>query len=69
MKYGSLSSNDESIKHDGTMLAKADIKYEDIKYDLSFDVNIELASGTNFKGRISLTLPSRKYYRSRNSKL
>ncbi len=58
MEYGRASLEGETISHDGTILKKAGINYEDIKCKVSFDLNIELASGTTFTGNITLDLPS-----------
>lgn len=43
------------------MLSKAGLEYENIKCKASFDMNIELASGTIFTGNITLDLPVRKH--------
>lgn len=58
MDFGEFSSNDKEISHDGTILAKAGLKYEDIKCNISFDVTIEIADGTKFIGNIKVELPS-----------
>lgn len=55
---GKYTSNDETITHDGTILAKAGINYEDIKCKINFDITIELASGTKFTGNLTLDLPA-----------
>ncbi len=57
-EIGKYSSNEETISHDGTILAKAGIEYENIKYKVSFDINIELASGIKFVGNIKLDMPA-----------
>lgn len=57
-EIGKYSSNEETVNHDGTILGKAGIEYEKIKYKISFDVNIELASGIKFTGNIKLDMPS-----------
>lgn len=59
MKFGEYSSNEETVIHDGTILSQMNI--EDIKCNVSFDINIELISGTKFTGNIKLNLPSRRY--------
>lgn len=56
-ELGKYSSNDETISHDGTMLSKLGITYEEIKCKISFDITIELASGTKFTGNMKLDLP------------
>ena len=61
MSFGKCSLDGETISHDGTILANAGIKYEDITCKVSFDITIELVSGTKFTGNISLDLPVRKY--------
>ena len=62
-------ADDETVRHDGTILEKAGIKYEDITCKVSFDITIELASETKFTGNISLDLPVRKYNKLWNLKL
>jgi len=39
------------------MLAKANISYEDIKFNMSFDISIDLVSGTKYTGTLTLDLP------------
>ena len=57
--YGEYSSDEKTIKHDGTILANVkDLSYEDIQCKLTFDVTIELVSGTEFTGTITVDLPS-----------
>lgn len=51
------SNDDKTIVHDGTLLAKANIKNEDIKCKVSFDITIELKSEKKYKGTITLELP------------
>ena len=51
------SNDDETIKHDGTLIQKANILNDEIKCKISFDIIIELQSGKKYKGRISLDLP------------
>lgn len=52
------SSNEETITHNGTILAKAGLNYEDITCKIYFDMIIELVSGTKFTGNIALDLPT-----------
>ena len=54
---GQYSSNDEEIIHDGKMLSKININYEDIKFEMSFDITVELVSNTKYTGTINLELP------------
>ena len=42
MIYGEYFSNEESVTHDGTLLSKMNIGYEDIKCKISFDMTIEI---------------------------
>lgn len=55
--YGTYSSDDEEIKHDGTILSKIGIVDEEIKFNISFDITIELVSGTSYTGTVTLDLP------------
>lgn len=50
-------SNEDEIKHDGTLLNKVGITNDQIKFRISFDVAINLESGITFTGRIDLNLP------------
>lgn len=61
MSYGTCSLEGDTISHDGTILKKAGIEYENIKCKASFDITIELTSGMKFTGNIPLELPVRKY--------
>ncbi len=56
-EIGKYTSNDEIISHDGTMLSKIDTTYEEIKCKISFDITIELVSGTKFTGNLKIDLP------------
>ncbi len=55
--YGKYQSEEQEIKHDGTILSKIDVEYEEIKCKVAFDIKIVLVSGTEFIGRINLELP------------
>lgn len=57
MICGMYSTEDEEIKHDGTILAKVGLTSEDIESNISFDVRIELVSGTTYTGTVTLKLP------------
>lgn len=50
-------SNEESFEHNGKLLGKAGISYEDIQVQISFDLSILLESGKAYKGNIKLNLP------------
>ena len=51
------SNDGKKIVHDGTLLKKADIKNEEIKCKMSFDIIIELKSEKKYKGTITIDLP------------
>ena len=51
------SSNEEEFKHDGKLLNKVGISYEDIKATISFDLTIKLESDISFKTNIKLDIP------------
>lgn len=54
-----ISNNfEEELIYDGSLLNKAGISLEDIKFEMSFDLNITLNSGVSFIGTIPLNLPS-----------
>lgn len=51
------TSNDEEFEHNGKLLDKAGISYEEIKIKVSFDLKINLESDISFKAAIELELP------------
>lgn len=51
------TSNDKEFNHNGKLLNKVGIDYEDIKVKISFDLSIALESGIIFKANIELDLP------------
>ncbi len=57
MNFGKYSSDNEEIKHDGTILSEIGVTQDEIKCKVSFDITIELVSGNKFTGTISLELP------------
>lgn len=52
-----IFDTNEKVPSDGTLLAKAGIKEEDIKFKISFDLIIETESENKFKANIILDLP------------
>lgn len=50
-------SNDNELKHDGTLLKKVDIDSNDIKTKISFDIVINLESDISFIGKVTLEMP------------
>ena len=56
-KLGRYSSDEEQVVHNGTILSKINLGYDDIKCKISFDLTIELTNGTKFTGNIPLELP------------
>lgn len=52
-----VSNDDSEIKYDGTLLKKADISEEQVKYDINFDIIVEMESKKKYKATITLTLP------------
>lgn len=51
------TSNEETFEHNGKLLDKVGISYEEIKTEISFDLTIILESGISFKATIELELP------------
>lgn len=51
------TSNEDELKHDGTLLEKVDIDSNAIKTKISFDVTINLESDISFTGKVTLELP------------
>lgn len=50
-------SNEDEFQHNGKLLDKVGISYEDVKAKLSFDLTIMLESGISFKTVIQIELP------------
>ena len=48
----------EEIKHDGTIISKTDVNYNDLKCKVSFDLSIKLKSEITYMGNIVLDLPA-----------
>lgn len=51
------ASNEEEFEHNGKLLDKVGISYEEIKAKISFDLTITLESDISFKASIELELP------------
>lgn len=51
------TSNEDELKHDGTLLKKVDIDSNDIKTKISFEIVINLESDISFTGKVILELP------------
>ena len=54
--YLSFCNNEEEVKHDGTLIAKAGIKNEQLKFDVEMDVIIK-TSLRDYSTTIKLNLP------------
>lgn len=50
-------SNENEIKHDGTLLKQVNLTNENIKCKISFDIVICLESGISFEANVTLKLP------------
>lgn len=55
---GNYVSNEEEIKHDGTLLGKIGLSNEEIKFKVSFDIRIELKSGKKYKTTQEIEMPN-----------
>ncbi len=51
-------STNEKVPSDGTLLAKAGLKTDDIRFTVSFDLIIETGNNNKFKTKIELELPT-----------
>lgn len=52
-----VSNEDTEVKYDGSLLNKVKIKEEQIKYDISFDIIVEMESKKMYKATMNLSLP------------
>lgn len=50
------SNNEVEIKHDGSLLQKAEKKIDDLKFKVSFDLTIRM-KGKNYKSNVILDMP------------
>ena len=67
---GNYTSNEDiEIRHDGTLLKKAGITNEEIKFKISFDISIELKSEKKYKANVMLEMPKENLIRRRDNKL
>lgn len=53
-----ISNEQKEIVHDGTILKNANVKTEEIKTKVTFDMTIKLASEKSFKSTIEIEVPS-----------
>lgn len=51
-------SNDDELRHDGTLLKKVNLSTEDIQTEVSFDIVINLESDISFLGNAIVQLPT-----------
>ena len=49
--------NDSGYSNDGTLLKKAEITISDIRYNIGFDIVIELTDGKIYKAYVNMSLP------------
>lgn len=52
-----ISNDNQEINYDGRLLSNIDVKYEEIKFDVSFDIIIKTSKNISYKGTINLSLP------------
>ncbi len=52
-----INKTTTGINNDSTLLRKAEVTIDDIKYNIGFDIVIELADGKKYKGYVNTTLP------------
>ncbi len=55
---GNYISNEEEIRHDGTLLGKIGLSNEEIEFRVSFDISIELKSGKKYKAGVEAKMPT-----------
>ena len=62
------SDKDKQIVHNGSIIGKTNTTYEDIKFKVSFDLNIK-TSKVNYKTNIELDLPTGNIIEEKTSNL
>lgn len=55
---GNYNSEDQEIKHDGTILKKIGINNEKIKSKVAFDISIKLKSDVTYTGTVEIEIPA-----------
>lgn len=55
---GNYNSEDQEIKHDGTILKKIGINSEELKSKVAFDISIKLKSDVTYTGNVELEIPA-----------
>lgn len=55
---GTYTTDENEIRHDGTLLSKINLNYEDIKTKISFDFSVKLKSDKIYTGNIELNFPA-----------
>lgn len=59
---GTYTSNkDKEIKYDSSLLEKAKIPEENLKFNISFDLVIEITSGVKYKSTLNYDLPTNSF--------
>lgn len=53
-----ISNEETEIKYDGSLLKKINVKEEEIKFKISFDLLIEMESNKEYKATFTLELPN-----------
>ncbi len=64
-----VRNDEESIIHDGTLLAKGNANIEELNYKLSFDIIIETNKNIKYKGTININLPTGNVHTEGKSQL
>ena len=52
-----ISNDENEIKYDATLLNKVGINEEEVKYEINFDIIVEMESSKKYKSSINLNLP------------
>ena len=64
-KIGTYESDDDKeIKYDGSLLEKAEISEESLKFKVSMDIIIETSSGVRYKSTLEYDLPVGRFEES-----
>lgn len=67
-EYASNDFEINEIKHDGTLLEKAEVNEEDIKFEISFNITIKV-NGIRYRGKIELELPAENLIKNGTAQL
>ena len=56
VNFSELKSNDDEIVNDGTLIKKAGVNYDDLKFDATFDIVVDVGD-KKYRANVDMDLP------------